>query len=288
MAVTAEIAAEVISSFTQAAAACRHQASRQGNIVCLAPPFADEALISADLHGNRVNFERLLEVADLDHHPKRHLIMQEVCHGGPMYPSGNGCMSHLMLEDMARLKLQYPERFHFLLSNHELSELTEFPICKGRRMLNLVFLCGLQEMYGEAANQVRQAAMEFIAALPVAVRLASGVFISHSLPEKISERPFDATVFERPLTKEDCQEHGALFRLVWGRDFRRENAEEFARLVNANVLVHGHEPCVHGFSAPNDRQIILDCCGVPACYLLAPVGGTVTHAELLQRITQLL
>jgi hypothetical protein len=55
-------------------------------------------------------------LADLDRNPRRHLIMQEVCHGGPTYPDG-GCKSHRMLEDVARLKVRYPERFHFLLSN---------------------------------------------------------------------------------------------------------------------------------------------------------------------------
>jgi hypothetical protein len=44
-------------------------------------------------------------------------------------------MSHRMLEDVARLKVRYPDRFHFILSNHELAELTEFPIMKSRKLL---------------------------------------------------------------------------------------------------------------------------------------------------------
>src|SRR6185369_6088628 len=76
---------------------------------------------------------------------------KEVCHGVPEYPGETGgCMSHLLLEDCIRLKSEYPERFHFLLSNHELAELGDFPICKSRRMLNVVFRCGINELYGSA------------------------------------------------------------------------------------------------------------------------------------------
>jgi hypothetical protein len=66
----------------------------------------------------------------------------------PEYPGGDGCMSHLLLEDCARLKTEFPERFHFLLSNHELAELGDFLISKSRRMLNMAFRFGINEMYG--------------------------------------------------------------------------------------------------------------------------------------------
>ena len=48
-------------------------------------------------------------------------------------------MSHTLLEDVAQLKVDYGDRFHFILANHELSELTDFPIMKSGRMLNLLF-----------------------------------------------------------------------------------------------------------------------------------------------------
>src|SRR6187549_3846818 len=102
----------VLKTCAQAAAANRHTPSRQGNLVYLSADDGDEVLVSADLHGNRLNFKRILEVADLAANPRRHLVMQEVCHGGPSYPGDAGCMSHLLLEDVAALKCEYPERFH--------------------------------------------------------------------------------------------------------------------------------------------------------------------------------
>src|SRR5262249_9222601 len=156
---------------------------------------------------------------------------------------------------------EYPDRVHFLMSNHELSEMIDYPIVKGRRMLNLLFRCGLQERFGAAAELIRQAYLPFLRSCPLAVRLPGGVFICHSLPEAVDRGGFDATIFERPLENADFQEHGPVFQLVWGRDYRSENADAFADLVQAKTIINGHEPCPEGFRVPNPHQIILDCCG---------------------------
>lgn len=281
------IADDTIALCQQAAEVNRNCASRRGNVVNLNPDDGDEVMVVADLHGNWLNLNRLLKVADLADHPRRHLVMQEVCHGGPQYPDGGGCMSHLMLEEMARLKVEFPERFHFLLSNHELSELGEYPICKSRKMLNLCFRSGISEMYGAAADRVRKAYLDFIASCPLAVRLDGGVFISHSLPEKCDRDGFDASVLTRPLSASDWCAGSDVFRLVWGRDFRAANAEAFAKFVGAELLVHGHEPCRSGYSVPNQRQVILDGCGCHASYLLLPIGARLTQQEVLARIKRL-
>jgi hypothetical protein len=242
-------------------------------------------MVVADLHGNRLNFKRVLAIADLDAHPRRHLVLQEVCHGGPAYPGESaGCMSHLLLEDCIRLKTQYQDRFHFLLSNHELAELGDFPICKGRRMLNVQFRQGISEIYGRAGEEIRSAYLEFLATCPLAVRVADHVFISHSSPDGCDHEPFDVSIFERPLSPADYKSGSPAFKLVWGRDFRAANAEAFARAVQADVLVHGHEPCESGFSAPNKRQVIIDGCCAHATYLLLPVGPKLTQADVIAHI----
>jgi hypothetical protein len=288
MPATLDFSTEVIDICLQAAEANCNCTARRGNVICLTPDNADDLMIVADLHGNRLNFEKLLDIADLDGHPRRHLIMQEVCHGGPEYPGGDGgCMSHLLLEDCARLKTEYPDRFHFLLSNHELAELGDFPISKARRMLNLQFRSGINEMYGEQGEQVRNAYLRFLATCPLAIRLANGVFVSHSLPDHCDRDPFDASVLDRPLSCADYKCGSPAFRLVWGRDFRAANAEAFAKQVGAEILIHGHEPCEAGFSAPNPRQIILDGCCSHAAYLILPVGEKLTHREIISRITSL-
>ncbi|MEK6234253.1 MAG: hypothetical protein N2C14_06050, partial [Planctomycetales bacterium] len=225
---------------------------------------ADEVMITADLHGHRRNFNRIKKIAALKKNPRRHLVLQEVCHGGPTYPTNGGCMSHGMLEDVARLKTQFPEQVHFILSNHEMAELTEYPILKVGKMLNLMFRLGISEMYGQRSEDIRAAYMDFISSCPVGVRLPSGVFICHSVPEAVDSKKFDRSIFEKELSLVDMKEGSDLFQMLWGRDYRIENAEAFAEIVDAKVLIHGHTPCERGYRVPNAVQIILDCCSLPA------------------------
>ena len=155
MAASIDYIEQVIRTYEQAAAANRATPGRQGSLIELTADLGDEVMITADLHGHRPNFNAIRRIADLANHPGRHLVMQEVCHGGPSYPGTGGCMSHMMLEDVARLKAEFPERVHFLMSNHELAELTDYPIVKNSKMLNLMFRFGMQEMYGPALDRVR-------------------------------------------------------------------------------------------------------------------------------------
>jgi hypothetical protein len=277
----------VIATYERATKANRETPCREGNVIMLSAEVGDDVMITADLHGNRRNFNAIKRIADLERHPRRHLVLQEVCHGGPTYPTNNGDMSHGMLEDVAKLKAVFPDRVHFLLSNHELAEVTDYPILKAKKMLNLMFRLGLQEMYGLATEKVRGAYIEFLRSCPLAVRLPGGVFVCHSLPEQVDLRGFDATIFKRALEPLDLKENGDVFRMVWGRDYRAENAKAFAKKVSATTLIHGHEPCSEGYSVPNETQIILDCCGEKASYLLVPLSRGFSHDELVAQVQKL-
>ena len=287
MAVSNDYIEKILATYDAAAEANLRTPSRAGNVVVLTPEFADEVMITGDLHGNRPNFETICRLADLDTHPRRHLVLQEVCHGGPTYQSNGGCMSHTMLEDVARLITQHPGRVHFILGNHELAELTDYPIQKNKKMLNLVFRLGLQAKFGSETPRVREAYFPFLRSCPLGVSLPGGVFISHSIPETVDSLPFDQSIFTRPIKPEDFHERDGVFDLVWGRDYSQENAQAFARLVGAKVLINGHEPCPEGFSTPNDTQIIIDCCNTHACCVTLATDREWTHAEIVQRIERL-
>jgi hypothetical protein len=284
MVATVEYIEKIISTFEAATEANWATAGREGSTVLLDPELASEVMITGDLHGNRRSFNLIRRVADLDKHPKRHLILQEVCHGGPTYPANGGCMSHTMLEEIAKLKVQYRDRVHFLLGNHELSEITDYPIQKNKQMLNLLFRLGMQQMYGSAADKVREAFVPFIQSSPLAVRLPGKVFISHSIPEKADVRRFDRSVLSRSLDPLEFFQQNAVFDLVWGRDYRQENADAFAQTVDAEVLITGHEPCQQGFATPNTRQIILDCCSEKACYAILPIDQKPVQDDIVKRI----
>lgn len=288
MVATIEYIENVVATLERAAEANRNTPGREGNVIVLTPELADQVMVTGDLHGHRRNFNFIRRIAALDKHPRRHLILQEVCHGGPTYPQNGGCMSHTMLEDVAKLKTQFPTQVHFLLGNHELAELTDYPIQKKREMLNLKFRLGMQQMYGPATDRVRESYNPFIRSLPLAVRLPGDVFICHSVPEDAETRRFKKSIFSRELDDDDFFGRGDLFRMLWGRDYRPENVRAFAEAIGARVIVNGHEPCPDGgFKAPNDLQIILDCCGDPATYVVLPTDRELTHAEIVERIQRL-
>jgi hypothetical protein len=278
---------EIIAVYAQAAQSNLCTPAKEGNVVVINAESADEVMITGDLHGHRRNFNLIKKIAALDRHPRRHLVLQEVCHGGPLYLLNSGCMSHTLLEDVAILKNKYPERVHFILGNHELAELTDFPIQKNKQLLNYLFRLGLQQMYGSAAERVREAYLPFLQSCPLAVRLPYGVFVSHSIPENCDGQEFDADVFNRQISYSEYFEQSAIFQLVWGRDYRVENARAFAEIVGARVLINGHEPCVEGYFAPNDVQIILDCCSDNAAYVIIPTNRESNHAEIMTWVQKL-
>jgi hypothetical protein len=248
---------------------------------------AKEVMATGDLHGHRRNFNLIRRIAALDRHPNRHLVLQEVCHGGPTYPENGGCMSHTLLEDVAKMTVQFPGRVHFILGNHELAELTDYPIQKSRQMLNLMFRLGLQQMYGPATEKIREAYSSFLRSSPLAVRLPNGILMTHSIPEDVAARRFDKSIFDREPDLVEYYERGSIFDLVWGRDYTEENAAAFADLASAKVLINGHEPCAEGFSVPNSYQVILDCCAERACYAILPVGEALSQDQIVQRIKKL-
>jgi hypothetical protein len=129
--------------------------------------------------------------------------------------------------------------------------------------------------------------MGFLRTCPLAIRLPGDVVVCHSLPENLENTDFDASVLQRELDMEDFQPHGSLFNMLWGRDYREENARRFAKQIGASVLIHGHDPCPQGHKTPNDVQVILDCCARPASYVVLPLDKPLDHAQVVKRIEQL-
>lgn len=275
MRATVEFLNELVDRFAVATKANRATPGRRGSVIQLGPEDAADVLVIGDLHGNRMNFNKVLKFADLDEHPKRHLVLQEVVHGGPAY-EGGGDMSHMLLEDVAKLKAKYPSRVHFLLSNHELSEVTNVSLNKGGLSQNHLFAVGMELAYGPAAARIKECYHEFIRSCPLAVRLKNGVFISHTLPDKKAAKSFDAKVLTRELIEEDILIGGSAYAMVWGREHDNNFVAKFAKLFKSSVLVNGHEPSAQGVECPNDYQIILDASG-PECWcVVLPTDRQVT------------
>ena len=75
--------------------------------------------------------------------------------------------------------------------------------------------------------------------------------------------------------------------MLWGRDYRPEAAEAFARRMEADVLIVGHTPCDDGLAVPNRWHIILDCKDLEGRYVLFPLDQQLTQEDVIARARRL-
>ena len=274
---------KVLTTIRRATELFRATPGRAGSIISLVD--ASDVMVVGDLHGNLAGFQKALRAAALDRHPTRHLVLQELIHGPLSYPGNAGDRSHQLLDVVAALKCQYPERAHLILGNHELSELTGRVIGKDGETLNAKFMQGITTAYGTDAAEIFEAYKALFAALPLAVRTTNRVYLCHTIPD---ERDLDS--LELDLLAADhwpepaMKRRGTIYALTWGRDISPETADRFAAMVDADFFITGHQPCDEGFRQANHRQIIIDGTNPNPCYCLFPATGPVTIESLLRSV----
>jgi hypothetical protein len=278
-------AAKLLTTLRRAAEAIRDTPGRRGHFIDLQA--ATDVVVAGDLHGNVENLRRILDRAQLAKNPGRHLVLQELVHGPHRYPAG-GDKSHQLVDLFAALKCQFPRQVHYLLGNHELSQWTARAIAKGDVDYNAVFREGIGTAYGGHASQVYEAYFQIFAALPLAIRTANRVLLSHSLPYASKRAAVTVAAVEHdPWEPADLVPGGAAHAVVWGRDTSLENVRAYLEIFAADYLISGHIPCPEGFATPTEKQIILDALGSPACCCLFPADRVITYNQLIAGILTL-
>jgi hypothetical protein len=272
---------KVLTTIRRATELMRATTGRSGGII--EPSGADEVMVVGDLHGNLRAFKKALTLAALDRNPRRHLVLQELIHGRLMYPDEAGDRSHQLVDVVAALKCQYPDRVHVILGNHELSELTGRIIGKDGKALNLLFRQGIMTAYGAAAEDVYEAYKGLFAAMPLAVRTANRVFVCHTLPDEDDLDRLDLSLLKADTwPPEALQRRGTIYALTWGRDTDPAVADRFAAMVDADYFICGHQPCEEGFRQASHRQIIIDGTDPYPAYCLFPTEAPTTIEALMQ------
>jgi len=243
-------------------------------------PSNGQVMITGDLHGHMANFKRIVRIADLPHHPDRHVILQEALHA--MYDDTPD-RSYQLLEEVAIFKTVYPARVHILLGNHDIAELYGLDIMKKGRSVLRAFDTVLEEAYQFNKDVIRKAYAGFLRSLPWAAATPTGLFICHSLPDAKYRELFSRELFTQ-AAGDDLGKGSPAFRLTWGRDISRANAAAFAGLVGADLLITGHHPCRQGHTEPNPHHIILDSKDAYGVYVILPLDRKLAQAEIVSRI----
>ena len=191
---------------------------RHGNLICL--PSEGSLVITGDIHGHRRNYEKIVAFADLENNPDRHIILQEIIHGGPEDTSG-GCLSYKLLFDVVRYKLDFADRVHIIMGNHATTFITDGEVMKNGKEMNRAMRCAIEREFKNDSREIMLAMKQFLCSMPLAVRCDTKIWISHSLPGDRFADKFDRKILDRQLEPDDLEKPGSAYLLTWGRNHRK-------------------------------------------------------------------
>jgi len=247
---------------------------RRENLISL--PAEGDLIITGDLHGHLRNFERIVAFADLANNPDRHVVLQEIIHGGPEDALG-GCLSYRLLFDVVRYKLSFPDRVHILMGNHDTAFINNSEVMKDGREMNRAMRLALEREFGKDGAEVNLAIKQFLFSQPLAVKTESRIWMSHSLPGDRFVEKFDPNVV-RP---------GSAYLLTWGRRHSQAMLDKMAGMFDIDVFILGHQPQEQGWSRAGENLIIIASNHNHGCLIPIDLVKSCTVEQLLESIVPL-
>ncbi|MBU1260832.1 MAG: metallophosphoesterase [Planctomycetes bacterium] len=249
------MAEEFIKLLENGIVANKQDKYRKVNLIVL--PQAGDVVIAGDIHGHRRNFERIVSYANLEENPERHLILQEIIHGGPEDEKG-GCLSFEVLADAVKLKIDYPDRVHFILANHDTAFINNSDVMKNGKEMNTAMRAAMQRRFGEDVQKLESAIERFLFSQPLAVRCPNRIWISHSLPSDRMVEKFDFTIFDRALKISDIVRPNSAYLLTWGRGQSSKSLRFLAQQLDIDLFVLGHQVQETGWMSNDENLVIID------------------------------
>jgi hypothetical protein len=277
-------AEEVISLFHSAAHDAAIDTLRNAQMLCF--PGEGSLYVAGDLHNHTRNFQRFQKAADLGNNPGRHVILQELIHGGPLGASGEDRSLGLLIEAL-QWSAAFPGRIHFLLANHDMAQVLNIAIMKDGYDLTDRFSRYINLTFGPNAPQVHEALAAYLRALPLAAITATGIFLSHSLPAARDLASFDRTIVRRDLTPEDWARTGSIYQMIWGRNQTQEVLDRVSKMWYADLFVCGHQQQDAGSKTLGDRMLIIDSSHNHGVYLPIDLARSYTLETLAAEVVPL-
>jgi hypothetical protein len=257
---------------------------RQGNLIYL--PADAQLIATGDIHGHRRNFERILAFADLAGNPDRHVILQEIIHGGPQNSEG-GCLSYKLLFDVARYKLSFPDRVHIIMGNHDTSFINNSKIMKDGKEMNRSMRSALEREFQETGDDIKLAIRQFLFSQPLALRCENRIWLSHSLPGDRFVDKFDRQILDRQLKINDCEKPGSAYLLTWGRNMSQQTLDKMSKLLDVDIFILGHQAQKQGWSRAGENLIIIASDHNHGCLLSIDLAKSYTVEMLIDSIVPL-
>jgi hypothetical protein len=174
-----------------------------------------------------------------------------------------------------------------MLANHDVAEMLDIQLYKGTTNQTQKFLEGLIHAYGDRHMEIKRAYCEFFKALPLAIRTPNRVWISHSTPHLDALPEFDYSIFERELTDDDFRRESSVYSFLWGRNQSEMAGKIFARHMDVDLMIVGHQPSQMGFMTPNNWHIVLYSDNRLGRFLEVPLDQPVTHYALSRQIRKI-
>ena len=257
---------------------------RRGNLIYL--PFDVQLIATGDIHGHQRNFERIVAFADLANNPDRHILLQEIIHGGPEDAEG-GCLSYKLLFDVVRYKLSFPDRVHIIMGNHDIAYINDSKIMKDGKEMNRSMRLALEREFQDAGTDIKLAIKQFLFSQPLAVRSENRIWLSHSLPSDRFVDKFDRQILDRQLKTSDCEKPGSAYLLTWGRNISQQTLDKMAKLFDVDIFILGHQPQQQGWSRAGKILIIIASYHNHGCLLSINLAKSYTVETLIDSIVPL-
>ncbi len=275
---------DLVSLFNNGTRLNQHDPLRNGNMICF--PGIGDLVVAGDLHNHTRNFQRIQTVAALDKHPERHVILQEIVHGGLLGADGGDHSLDMLLGAIAWAD-KYPGQVHFLLANHDLAQVYGHPIMKDGYDLTDRFTRYFKNRAGSGFNAANQAFRAFMLTMPLAAITFTGILLSHSLPGPREMAGFDSTILRRQLTEADFGRTGSVYHLVWGRAQTPAVLSALAKAWWCELFICGHQAQDAGFATIGERMLILDSCHNHGMYLQIDLARPYTMDDLVAAVKPL-
>jgi hypothetical protein len=272
---------ELLNAGTQANNADKY---RRDNLICL--PAEGSLILTGDLHGHRRNFERITAFADLANNPDRHIVLQEIIHGGPEDANG-GCLSYRLLFDVIRYKLNYPDRVHIIMGNHDTAFINNSEVMKDGREMNRAMSQAIEREFQQIGDEVKLAIRQNLFSQPLVVRAENGIWASHSLPGDWMVGKFDPKILNRQLKVNDVVRPGSAYLLTWGRRHSQALLDKLAEQFDVNVFILGHQPQEKGWNRAGENLIVIASNHNHGCLIPVDLAQSYTVEQLIESIVPL-